>query len=129
MTFLLIVVLASIMLALAVLVITKSKLSDEELLGVGTFVIMLITELLFILQFCLYGEEILNESSKVFFTLWSVPWWCFDKRVKSVLFVMMLNTRQPITFKTSFLNVIISLESFSSIISNAYQVGNIMMNI
>nr|WVD93672.1 odorant receptor 59 [Graphosoma rubrolineatum] len=128
-TFFLVAMLSSLVLALAVLFITKSKSSDEELLGVGTFVIMLLTELVFTLQFCLYGQEISNESGRIFFTLWSTPWWCFDKRVKSVLFIMMLNTKKPITLKTTFLNVSMSLESFSNIISSAYQVGNVMVNL
>ncbi|CAH1408361.1 unnamed protein product [Nezara viridula] len=72
MTFFFIAVLSTLTLSLAVLVITKSKLSNEELLGVGTFIMMLFTELLFTLQFCLYGEELSNESAR-FSSLFGPP--------------------------------------------------------
>ncbi|CAH1397364.1 unnamed protein product [Nezara viridula] len=72
---------------------------------------------------------VILESAKMFFALWDIPWWKFDKQNKLILHIMMTNSMNPVVINAPFFSSNMSLESFGDIMARAYQFMSVVRNV
>nr|QQP19714.1 olfactory receptor 19 [Tropidothorax elegans] len=74
------------------------------------------------------GEEVLQESSALFESLYATPWLEGNKEFRQMIEVMMAYTLNPPKIKTAIFNISASLESFGDMVSGIYKLMSVLSN-
>ncbi|KAE8573575.1 odorant receptor 67c-like [Halyomorpha halys] len=119
-------ILASIVVFAAIMFVI---LELQDLSEASTLFWLLSTEIIYVFVVCIYGELFSQESAKMFYALWDIPWWNFDKRNKVILHIMLSNSMNPVVINAPFFSSNMSLESFGDIMARAYQFMSVVRNV
>nr|WVD93627.1 odorant receptor 14 [Graphosoma rubrolineatum] len=119
-------ILASIVVFAAIMFVI---LELQDLSEASTLFWLFSTEIVYVFVVCIYGELFSQESAKMFYVLWDIPWWKFDKHNRLILLIMMSNSLNPVVINAPFFSSNLSLESFGDIMARAYQFMSVVRNV